>query len=32
MRSSRLCVVLVIVLMVLWSLPLFCFAKSHLNL
>jgi hypothetical protein len=31
-RSSRLCVTPVVVPVVLWSLPLFYFAESHLNL
>jgi hypothetical protein len=32
MRSSRLCVALVAVPVVLWSLPLFRFTESHLSL
>jgi hypothetical protein len=32
MRSSRLCVAPVVVSVVLWSLPLFCFIESHLSL
>jgi hypothetical protein len=31
-RSSRLCVAPVAVLVVLWSLSLFCFVESHLSL
>jgi hypothetical protein len=31
-RSSRLRVALVAVLVLLWSLPLFCFIESHLSL
>jgi hypothetical protein len=31
-KSSRLCVALVVVPLELWSLPLFCFIKSHHSL